>query len=46
VVQARVVEEVTAAADALGLERAGLTESPIAGMAGNREFLLHFRLRT
>jgi 23S rRNA (cytidine1920-2'-O)/16S rRNA (cytidine1409-2'-O)-methyltransferase len=44
-VHARVVEEVTAAADALGLERAGLTESPIAGMEGNREFLLHLRLR-
>ena len=42
-VQARVVDEVTAAADALGLGRAGMTESPIAGMEGNREFLLHFR---
>jgi 23S rRNA (cytidine1920-2'-O)/16S rRNA (cytidine1409-2'-O)-methyltransferase len=42
-VQARVVGEVTAAADALGLGRAGLTESPIAGMEGNREFLLHLR---
>jgi 23S rRNA (cytidine1920-2'-O)/16S rRNA (cytidine1409-2'-O)-methyltransferase len=45
-VQARVVEEVAAAADALGLGRAGFTESPIEGMEGNREFLLHFRLRT
>ena len=26
---------------ALGLTRAGLTESPITGMEGNREFLLH-----
>lgn len=42
-VQARVVEEVAATADALGLRRAGLTESPIAGMEGNREFLLHLR---
>lgn len=42
-VQARVVDEVAAAADALGLERAGLTESPIEGMEGNREFLLHLR---
>lgn len=42
-VQTRVVEEVAAAADALGLGRAGLTESPIAGMEGNREFLLHLR---
>lgn len=44
-VQARVVEEVSAAADALGLARIGLTDSPIAGMEGNREFLLHFRQR-
>lgn len=42
-VQARVVEEVTAAANALGLTRAGMTESPIAGMEGNREFLIHLR---
>jgi 23S rRNA (cytidine1920-2'-O)/16S rRNA (cytidine1409-2'-O)-methyltransferase len=44
-VQDRVVEEVSGAADALGLERAGLTDSPIAGMEGNREFLLHLRRR-
>jgi 23S rRNA (cytidine1920-2'-O)/16S rRNA (cytidine1409-2'-O)-methyltransferase len=44
-VQARVVEEVAAAADALGLGRAGMTESPIAGMEGNREFLLYLRPR-
>jgi 23S rRNA (cytidine1920-2'-O)/16S rRNA (cytidine1409-2'-O)-methyltransferase len=42
-VQARVVDEITAAADALGLRRTGFTESPIAGMEGNREFLLHLR---
>ena len=42
-VQRRVVEEVTAAANALGLRRAGMTESPIAGMEGNREFLVHLR---
>lgn len=42
-VQARVVEEVTAAADALGLSRMNLTESPITGMEGNREFLLHLK---
>jgi 23S rRNA (cytidine1920-2'-O)/16S rRNA (cytidine1409-2'-O)-methyltransferase len=42
-VQQRVVDDVTAAADALGLTRAGMTESPIAGMEGNREFLLHLR---
>jgi 23S rRNA (cytidine1920-2'-O)/16S rRNA (cytidine1409-2'-O)-methyltransferase len=42
-VQARVVEEVTGAALALGLTRAGLTESPITGAEGNREYLLHLR---
>ena len=42
-VQARVVDEVTAAADKLGLTRAGLTTSPIEGMEGNTEFLLHLR---
>ena len=42
-VQRRVVEEVTAAADALGLTRIGVTESPIAGMEGNREFLVHLK---
>jgi predicted rRNA methylase YqxC with S4 and FtsJ domains len=43
-VHARVVEEISAAADALGLKRAGMTESPIKGMEGNSEFLLHLRL--
>lgn len=42
-VQARVVDEVAAAAHALGLTRAGLVESPITGVEGNREFLLHLR---
>jgi 23S rRNA (cytidine1920-2'-O)/16S rRNA (cytidine1409-2'-O)-methyltransferase len=42
-IHTRVVEEITAAADALGLRRAGLTESPISGMEGNKEFLLHVR---
>jgi len=45
-VRARVLEEVTAAANALGLGRAGAAESPIAGMEGNREFLLHLRFRS
>jgi 23S rRNA (cytidine1920-2'-O)/16S rRNA (cytidine1409-2'-O)-methyltransferase len=40
-VRARVVDEVFAAALALGLRRAGLTESPITGMEGNKEYLLH-----
>ena len=42
-VHARVIEEVTAAASELGLSRVGLTESPITGMDGNREFLIHLR---
>jgi len=43
-VQARAVEEVTAAAEQLGFVRLGVVESPITGMEGNREFLLHLRL--
>jgi 23S rRNA (cytidine1920-2'-O)/16S rRNA (cytidine1409-2'-O)-methyltransferase len=43
-VHKRVIGEVTTAAAALGLGRAGLTESPITGMEGNREFLIHLRL--
>ena len=39
----RVLEEVVVFADTLGLERAGQTASPIEGMEGNREFLLHLR---
>jgi 23S rRNA (cytidine1920-2'-O)/16S rRNA (cytidine1409-2'-O)-methyltransferase len=42
-VHARVVEEVAAAATALGLTRAAMTDSPITGTEGNREFLLHLR---
>jgi 23S rRNA (cytidine1920-2'-O)/16S rRNA (cytidine1409-2'-O)-methyltransferase len=42
-VRARVVTEAIAAADRLGLRRAGLTESPIEGMEGNKEFLLLLR---
>jgi 23S rRNA (cytidine1920-2'-O)/16S rRNA (cytidine1409-2'-O)-methyltransferase len=42
-VRARVVAEVAAAADALGLKRAGGTESPIEGMEGNKEYLLHLK---
>ena len=44
-VHARVLEDVEATADALGLRRAGTSESPIAGMEGNREFLLHLQKR-
>ena len=42
-VHTRVVDEVTAAATALGLTRVATTESPITGTEGNREFLLHLR---
>jgi 23S rRNA (cytidine1920-2'-O)/16S rRNA (cytidine1409-2'-O)-methyltransferase len=42
-VHARVIQEVTTAAHALGLARTGLTESPITGMEGNREFFVHLR---
>ena len=39
--QARAVEKVRAAARAAGLRPAGVVPSPIAGMEGNQEFLLH-----
>jgi 23S rRNA (cytidine1920-2'-O)/16S rRNA (cytidine1409-2'-O)-methyltransferase len=39
----RVLAEVSAAADALGLTRIAMTESPITGTEGNREFFLHLR---
>jgi 23S rRNA (cytidine1920-2'-O)/16S rRNA (cytidine1409-2'-O)-methyltransferase len=42
-VHARVIEEVTASASALGLSRVAMTESPITGTEGNREFFLHLR---
>ena len=42
-VRTRVVEEVAAVADTLGLTRRAVVESPIAGMEGNREFLMHLR---
>jgi len=43
VVHARVIDEVSAAAGALGLTRIAMTESPITGTEGNREFFLHVR---
>jgi 23S rRNA (cytidine1920-2'-O)/16S rRNA (cytidine1409-2'-O)-methyltransferase len=43
-VHTRVIEEVTTAATALGLSRVAMTESPITGTEGNREFFLHLRL--
>jgi 23S rRNA (cytidine1920-2'-O)/16S rRNA (cytidine1409-2'-O)-methyltransferase len=42
-VHARVLENVTAAARNAGLERCGLTVSPITGAQGNEEFLMHLR---
>jgi 23S rRNA (cytidine1920-2'-O)/16S rRNA (cytidine1409-2'-O)-methyltransferase len=42
-VHTRVVDQVTAAAAAVGLPRVGLIESPITGAEGNREFLMHLR---
>jgi len=43
VIHARVVHDVSTAADALGLTRIAMTESPITGTEGNREFFLHLR---
>ena len=42
-VHARVLEQVAAAAAGVGLERMAVSESPITGMEGNREFLMHLR---
>ena len=42
-VHRRVLREVIAAADALGLGVQGVTASPLLGPAGNREFLIHLR---
>ena len=40
---ARVLEKVRSLAESLNLSVAGLTESPILGAKGNREFLIHLR---
>jgi len=42
-IRERVVEEVAAAAATLGLVRKAVVESPIAGMEGNHEWLMHLR---
>ena len=42
-VQTRVVDEVAAAADEVGLVRRATTPSPITGAEGNQEFFLHLR---
>ena len=42
-IHARVIDEVTAAAVQVGLERVALTPSPVTGAEGNTEFLLLLR---
>ena len=42
-VQHRVVDQVAAAGDRIGLTRVAMTPSPIVGAEGNREFFLHLR---
>jgi 23S rRNA (cytidine1920-2'-O)/16S rRNA (cytidine1409-2'-O)-methyltransferase len=42
-VHTRVTGEIAAAAAKVGLAPAGMSESPITGAQGNREFLLHLR---
>lgn len=42
-VQERVVDEAARAAAEVGLDRVAMTESPITGDTGNREFFLHLR---
>ena len=43
-IHARVLEQVSAAAAAVGLSPAGSTPSPITGQKGNVELLLHLRV--
>lgn len=45
-VHARVIEQVVAAADRVGLAAMRTVESPITGMEGNREFFVHLRRAT
>jgi len=40
---ARVIEEITSAALAQGLEALGVVESPLLGAKGNKEFFIHLR---
>jgi len=42
-IHARVIEEIAAAAAAVGLTRRASTPSPVTGQKGNVEFLLYFR---
>jgi 23S rRNA (cytidine1920-2'-O)/16S rRNA (cytidine1409-2'-O)-methyltransferase len=43
IVRTRVLDEIRAAAAAVGLTTAAVTPSPITGQKGNEEFLLHLR---
>ncbi len=45
-VHQRVLAEVGAEAAAIGLRTMNTTPSPIEGMEGNREFLIHLRVAT
>ena len=45
-VHRRVVDDVAASANEVGLEPAGVTLSPITGAEGNQEFFLHLRRST
>jgi 23S rRNA (cytidine1920-2'-O)/16S rRNA (cytidine1409-2'-O)-methyltransferase len=45
-VQQRVIVEAAGAAAEVGLDRVAMTESPITGDTGNREFFLHLRKGT
>ncbi|MGE5360264.1 MAG: TlyA family RNA methyltransferase [Bacteroidales bacterium] len=40
----RVIAEVAAAAEAIGLRKIAVLPSPITGATGNQEFLVHFRM--
>jgi 23S rRNA (cytidine1920-2'-O)/16S rRNA (cytidine1409-2'-O)-methyltransferase len=42
---ARVIEEIKEAAATLGYDNLGVTESPLLGPAGNKEFLIYLRAR-
>lgn len=44
-VHAAVLEKVERVADAAGFEQYAMTPSPIAGATGNKEFLIHLRMR-
>jgi len=43
-VHRRVIDEVAAETDRIGLKRIGMTRSPITGAEGNHEFFLHLRI--